>query len=72
MKKNLLLICFSLLFILNAKAQFPGMGGAQKVTVKGRITAVILDSLTNKPVDYATISLVNVKSNKAVNGGITD
>jgi hypothetical protein len=72
MKKNLLLICFSLLFIFNAKAQFPGMGGAQKVTVKGRITAVILDSLTNKPVDYATISLVNVKSNKAVNGGVTD
>ena len=73
MKKNLLLIFFSLLFIINAKAQFPGMpANGQKVTVKGRITAVIIDSLTNKPVDYATVSLMDVKTNKAVNGGITD
>ncbi len=72
MKKNLLIICFSLIFILNAKAQFPGMGGAQKVTIKGRITAVILDSLTKNPIDYATVSLINIKTNKPVNGGVTD
>jgi outer membrane receptor protein involved in Fe transport len=72
MKKNLLLICFSLLLVFNAKAQFPGMGAPQTVSVKGRITATILDSLTNKPVDYATVSLVNVKTSKAVNGGVTD
>lgn len=48
------------------------MGGAQKVTVTGRITAVIVDSATKAPVDYATISLVRVKDNKSVNGGVTD
>jgi len=47
-------------------------GGAPKVTITGRITAVILDSVTNKPIDYATISLIKVKDNKSVNGGLTD
>lgn len=59
--------------MLTAKAQFPGMGGggaAPKIT--GRITATILDSITKKPVDYATISLIKVKDGKAVNGGLTD
>ena len=54
-----------------ARAQF-GMGGAPKVTVTGRITAVIVDSATKAPVDYATISLVRIKDNKSVNGGVTD
>lgn len=70
MKK--LLLIFTLLFtIFQAKAQF-GLGGAQKVTVTGRITAVVLDSATKNPVDYATVSLIRVKDNKAVNGGVTD
>ncbi|RZK50973.1 MAG: TonB-dependent receptor, partial [Pedobacter sp.] len=43
---------------------------APKVT--GRITATIIDSLTKQPVDYATISLIKIKDNKTVNGGVTD
>ncbi|MFD0942122.1 TonB-dependent receptor domain-containing protein [Pedobacter boryungensis] len=70
--KRILLLSIGLIFMLNAKAQFPGMGGGQKVTVTGRINAIILDSLTNKPVDYATVSLLKVKDGKAVNGGVTD
>ena len=70
--KKLLLICAGLLIMFNANAQFPGMGGAQKTTVTGRITAIILDSLTKQPIDYATISLAKVKDGKAVNGGVTD
>ncbi len=76
--KRILLLTLFIGTILGAHAQFPGMGnvggggGAKKVTVTGRITAVILDSLSKKPVDYATVSLVNIKTNKSVNGGVTD
>ncbi|WP_293299407.1 TonB-dependent receptor [Pedobacter sp. UBA4863] len=71
--KKLLLICFTLLTVITAKAQFPMMGGgnaAPKVT--GRISATIIDSLTKQPVEYATVSVINTKTNKAVNGGLTD
>ncbi|TKC65044.1 TonB-dependent receptor [Pedobacter hiemivivus] len=57
--------------IFSANAQF-SFGGATKPTVTGRVTAVILDSLTKKPIDYASISLFNAKDNKSVNGGLTD
>ncbi|MBB2143892.1 TonB-dependent receptor [Pedobacter sp. LMG 31464] len=70
--KRILLLSIGLIFMYSAKAQFPGMGGGQKVTVTGRITAIILDSLTKKPIDYATVSLTKVKDGKAVNGGVTD
>lgn len=70
--KRILLLLISLGTIMSAKAQFPMGGTASKVTVTGRITAVILDSLTKKPVDYATISLIKIKDNKSVNGGLTD
>jgi outer membrane receptor for ferrienterochelin and colicin len=72
--KKLLLICAALLMMINAKAQFPMMGGggnaAPKVT--GRISATILDSLTKQPVEYATVSLINAKTSKTVNGALTD
>ncbi|TKC07944.1 TonB-dependent receptor [Pedobacter polaris] len=70
--KKILLLCAGLIIMFNAKAQFPGMGGGQKATVTGRITAVILDSLTKQPIDYATVSLAKVKDGKAINGGVTD
>ncbi|MBE5318078.1 TonB-dependent receptor [Pedobacter sp. MR2016-19] len=73
--KKLLLLTFILGIFFNAHAQFPtgGFGGgAKKSAVTGRITATILDSLTKKPIDYATVSLINVKDNKSVNGGVTD
>ncbi len=70
---------FTLTIILglffNAHAQFPagGFGGsAKKSTVMGRFTAVILDSVTKNPIDYATVSLITTKDNKSVNGGVTD
>ena len=71
MKKLLLLFVF-LGLIQQVNAQFTLGGGAQKVTITGRISAVIIDSATKQPVDYATISLVKVKDNKSVNGGVTD
>ncbi|TBO44353.1 TonB-dependent receptor domain-containing protein [Pedobacter kyonggii] len=73
--KKLLLLTFILGLFFTAHAQFTGGGfggGPKKSTVTGRITATILDSLTKKPIDYATVSLVNAKDNKSVNGGVTD
>ncbi|KQC02740.1 outer membrane beta-barrel family protein [Pedobacter sp. Hv1] len=71
--KKIILLCAGLMMMFGAQAQFPGMGGgAQKVTVTGRITALVLDSLTKQPIDYATVSLIKVKDNKTVNGGLTD
>ena len=73
--KRILLLILSLGIFLNSKAQFPtgGFGGgAKKPTVFGRITATILDSVTKQPIDYATVSLINVKDNKSINGGVSD
>ncbi|QIL40319.1 TonB-dependent receptor [Pedobacter sp. HDW13] len=73
--KKLLLLTLTLGLFFKVHAQFPAGGfggGAKKTTVTGRITAVILDSLTKKPIDYATVSLINAKDNKSVNGGVTD
>jgi outer membrane receptor for ferrienterochelin and colicin/5-hydroxyisourate hydrolase-like protein (transthyretin family) len=70
--KRTLLILTALLFTFAAQAQFPMGGAAQKATVTGRITATILDSVTKQPVDYATVSLIRIKDNKVMNGGLTD
>lgn len=71
--KRLLLICISLLTVIGAKAQFPNMmGGSAGPKIAGRITATVIDSLSKNPVEYATVSLVSVKTNKTVSGGLTD
>jgi len=70
--KRILLLLAVLGFMQNAQAQFGLGGGGQKITITGRITAVIADSATKAPIDYATISLVRVKDNKSVNGAVTD
>jgi outer membrane receptor protein involved in Fe transport len=70
--KRLLLLFASLGLMQQVNAQFNLGGGAQKVTITGRISAVIIDSATKQPVDYATVSLMRVKDNKSVNGGVTD
>jgi outer membrane receptor protein involved in Fe transport len=70
MKKSILLFA-GIILMLGAKAQFP-MGGPAKKMVTGRITAIILDSASRKPIDYATVSLLKTKDNKSVNGAVTD
>jgi len=70
--KRIILLFAGLGMMLNANAQFSLGGAPQKPKVTGRITAVILDSLTKKPIDYASVSLVKATDNKSINGGVTD
>lgn len=69
--KSFLILFLAVVPFFSANAQF-ALGGAAKPTVTGRIVAVILDSLTKKPIDYASISLLNAKDGKSVNGAVTD
>ncbi|MBD3750360.1 MAG: TonB-dependent receptor [Sphingobacteriales bacterium] len=63
----LLFTFFSSQFIY---AQFPG--GGTKPSITGKITGTVIDSLTKKPVDYATISLSKSGSAKSTNGSLAD
>ena len=64
----LLFIIFSI--SLSAKAQL-GVGGGGP-SVVGKISGTIIDSLTKKPVDYATISLFRSGGTAPINGVLTD
>lgn len=39
---------------------------------KGSISGVVIDSASNKPVDYATITLLEAGQTKTINGALTD
>lgn len=68
--KRILLLSIGLMMVFAAKAQFP-MGGAQKTTITGRVTATVLDSASKQAIDYATVSLAKADG-KIVNGAVTD
>lgn len=70
--KHLGLLFIAITTTVTTKAQFSLGGGTSKPTVTGRVTAIILDSLTKRPIDYASVSLLKAKDNKSVNGGVTD
>ncbi|MBD1393128.1 TonB-dependent receptor domain-containing protein [Mucilaginibacter glaciei] len=67
--KRLLLIIIIFCATLSAKAQF-GVGGGS--SIKGRISGTVIDSLSKKPVDYATISLFKSGAKTPINGVLTD
>uniref|UniRef100_UPI00404A2CFF TonB-dependent receptor domain-containing protein n=1 Tax=Daejeonella sp. TaxID=2805397 RepID=UPI00404A2CFF len=69
MKYFLVLIA---LFTWISFASAQGMGGAAAPSVTGRISGIILDSLSAKPIDYATVSMGRAGSVKTTNGSITD
>ena len=48
------------------------MGGGAAPSVTGRISGIVLDSLTSKPIDYATVSMGRAGSVKTTNGALTD
>jgi ferric enterobactin receptor len=76
MKTNMMKIVPLLILLtgltFGANAQFSLGGGNTKPTVLGRITAVVMDSVTRKPIDYASVALAKQKDDKNVNGAVTD
>lgn len=66
--KHLSTLFISFFISLSAWAQIPS-GGA---SLTGRISGTIIDSLTQKPVDYATVGLGRSGSTKTTNGSLTD
>jgi len=55
--------------VISAKAQF-GVGGGSGLT--GRISGTVVDSITKKPLDYATVSIFRSGGKAPLNGVLTD
>ncbi|QJD94730.1 TonB-dependent receptor [Mucilaginibacter robiniae] len=69
MKRIFLLFAF-FCFVLSAKAQFGASGGGSGIT--GRISGTVIDSVTKKPLDYATVSIFRSGGKAPLNGVLTD
>lgn len=71
--KQTLLLLFVLVFSTSLSAQYPGAGKWKKKekSIKGKITGKVLDP-QKKPIGYATVVLTDTKTDKQVNGNITD
>ncbi|MBS7566371.1 TonB-dependent receptor [Mucilaginibacter sp. Bleaf8] len=54
--------------IVAAKAQIPGGGSS----ITGKISGTVIDSVTKKPLDYATISVFRSGGKAPLNGVLTD
>lgn len=61
-----------LFLVFTANAQFPMGGGAKGPTIKGKIEGKIIDSLSNEPVGFATISLKKKGSSIIIDGVLSE
>lgn len=68
--KHLLLLFTLFAFTLTARAQFSMGGGGSSVT--GRISGSVVDSISKKPIDYATITLYRSGGKAPLNGVVSD
>lgn len=75
--RQTLLVTFCLFSFFFALGQRPsGRGGSQgrnqQALIKGKILGRLVDEATGDPVEFATVSVQNKKSQKTVSGGLTD
>src|ERR1700761_988594 len=71
MKRIFTILLFSIA-VLTAKAQYPAPGSPAAPSVIGHITGTITDSLTKKPIDYATIALFAPNNTTPISGVVSD
>ena len=71
MFKNLLALTF-LVFSISLNAQFGGFGGNSGPKIKGKISGTVIDTSTNLPVGFATISLRKAGRTKIINGTLSE
>ena len=75
MKKSTLLTFFLFLSIFVLQAQrppFAGGGAPQGPSISGKITGILVDTASMQAVEFATIVLEDVKTQKEVNGTLTE
>lgn len=71
--KQFLVVTLLLLSGLYVQAQRPSYGGAGSgPSITGNISGTLIDSTTNEPIEFATVVLVDEKTKKQVDGGLTD
>ena len=72
--KNALLVLLVIGFGLSLHAQPAWGGGRGKKgpTIKGKITGMVVDSLTGAPVEFATFVLSKLADSTQVSGGLTE
>ncbi len=47
-------------------------GGSSQIKVKGKVSGTLVDSTTNKPIEFAAVVLYDAEKDKEVNGGMTN
>jgi hypothetical protein len=65
--KRLFTLISIIFFATSVKAQLGGGAG-----VVGRISGIVIDSVTRKPLDYATVSIYRSTGKVPLNGVLTD
>ncbi|MFD2145649.1 TonB-dependent receptor [Mucilaginibacter antarcticus] len=67
--KRIILLITIICSVVTAKAQF-GIGGGS--TIVGKVTGTVVDSITKKPLDYATVAIYRATGSSPINGVVTD
>ncbi|RYD94894.1 MAG: TonB-dependent receptor [Sphingobacteriales bacterium] len=70
MKRFQLIVLFFCFSFITAKAQV-GLGGGGP-SIVGRISGTVVDSITKKPLDYATVSIYRSGGKAPINGVLTN
>ena len=72
MKKSLLLLLLTVLTSCLFAQGPPFSRTPQGPSIKGRISGTVMDSITQAPVEFATIELLDTSGQKQITGDITD
>lgn len=72
LRSSLVLCCLLFLSVLSAQPPWGGGGGKKGPTIKGRISGMVIDSISGQAVEFATIVLIKPADGKQLDGGITE
>ena len=70
--KNIFTLLLLFVFTISLSAQFPAGGFNRGPSIKGKIEGVLIDTVTNEKVAYATVALKKHRSSLALDGVVTD
>jgi len=71
MKRIFTFLLFSFITI-GLHAQFGGFGGGGGPKITGKISGVLIDSLTSEPISYASLSMKKSGKKKIINGSLSE